>query len=84
MVDVSFIGKAIRFPFELLGKIINFVFGYIIEIIIVVGAITLIYYLFKGGVIEKITDWYLKKEETVNEEPQEEKEIINFDVGEKW
>jgi len=84
MVDLRFIGKAIRFPFELLGKIINFVFGYIIEIIIVVGAIAFIYWLFKGGVIEKITDWYLKKEETVNEEPQEEVKVINFDAGEKW
>jgi len=67
-MDVSNLGDIIRFPFELFGKIINFLFSYLIPIIIIGGSIYLVYYLYTSGIIQRISEFIIKlKQERKNE-----------------
>ena len=55
-MDVSNIGAMIRLPFELLGKIINFILNRIIEISIIVGSIWFVYWMYSSGVVRRIVE----------------------------
>jgi len=55
-MDVSNVGDMIRWPFELLGSIIYFIIKYIIPIIIILGSIFFLYWIFSRGIIRKISE----------------------------
>jgi len=55
-VDVSNLGDIIRWPFEMLGTGIILFIKYLIPIIIIVGSIYFIYWIFSSGFIRKISD----------------------------
>jgi len=55
-MDVSIVGDIIRWPFEFLGSAIKFLIKYLIPILIVVGSLYFIYWIFTSGIIQKISD----------------------------
>ena len=55
-MDVSIVGDIIRWPFEMLGSIIEFLIRYFIPIAIVFSSIFFIYWIFSRGIIQKISD----------------------------
>ena len=55
-MDVSNIGAMIRLPFEILGKIINFILNYIIEILIIGGSLWFVYWMYSSGVVRRIVE----------------------------
>jgi len=55
-MDISIIGKIIRWPFEFLGSFINWFTKYLISIVIIVCSIYFIYWIFSSGFIKKISD----------------------------
>jgi len=57
-MDVSNVGGVIRWPFEMLGKSLNFIFSWWLEIAIVVTAIYVLYFIFSRGIIGRIVEWY--------------------------
>ena len=59
-MDVSNLGDIIRFPFELLGNIINFLFSYLIPILIIGGSIYCVYYLYSSGIVKRISEFIIK------------------------
>jgi len=59
-MDVSNLGDIIRFPFELLGNIINFLFSYLIHILIIGGSIYCVYYLYSSGIVRRISEFIIK------------------------
>lgn len=55
-MDLSNLEAVIIFPIEICGKIVNLIFKYAIEIFFIVGAIFIIEYLFKSGIIRRISE----------------------------
>jgi hypothetical protein len=55
-MDVSIVGDVIRWPFEFLGTAINFLLKYLIPILIIIGSLYFIYWIFSSGIITKISD----------------------------
>ncbi|MFA6074039.1 MAG: hypothetical protein WC758_08030 [Candidatus Woesearchaeota archaeon] len=71
MPDVSKISEYIRFPFELFGKVLNFVLTYLLEICIVLVAIGIIVLFFKLGIIRRLSEAWIK----MSVEDEEERKI---------
>ena len=67
-MDVSNLGNYIRWPFEMLGKIILFFFNWWLEIGIVVATLYVFYFIFSRDVIGRIVEWWnsLDKQEEIN------------------
>ena len=57
-MDISNLGDIIRWPFEMLGKSLNFIFSWWMEIAIIVTAIYVLYFIFSRGIIGRIVEWY--------------------------
>jgi len=55
-MDVSIVGDIIRWPFEFLASVIIFLIKYLIPILIIIGSIFLVYWIFSSGLIKKISD----------------------------
>ena len=55
-MDISNLGDIIRWPIELIGKILTFIFKYFIEILIIAGTLWFIYWIFSSGVIRRISE----------------------------
>ena len=55
-MEMSNLGDMIRWPIELFGKILTFIIKYFLVILIIVGAIWVIYWLFSSGVIVRISE----------------------------
>ena len=72
-MDVSNLGNVIRWPFEMLGKSINFIISYWLVIFIIVFTIYVFYYIFSRNIIGRIV-------ELINT-PEEEIEINNLKGG---
>jgi len=67
-MDVSNVGNVIRWPFEMLGKIINFLFSNWLVIFIIIFTLYAFYYIFSKDIIGRIVDYWnnLDKEESEN------------------
>ena len=76
-MDTSNLGDIIRWPFELFGKIINFVFSYFLEIGIIVASLYILYFIFSRGIIGRIVDWWIH----LNDKEVEIVEINNLKGG---
>ena len=55
-MDVSIVGDIIRWSFEFLASVIIFLIKYLIPILIIIGSIFLVYWIFSSGLIKKISD----------------------------
>jgi len=55
-MDVSIVGDIIRWPFEMLGLITEFLIRYFVLIAIVFSSLFFIYWIFSRGIIQKISD----------------------------
>ncbi len=69
-MDISNLGNIIRWPIELIGKSLTFIFKYFIEILIIAGTLWFVYWIFSSGMIRRIS-------ETINE-GREKKRLINI------
>ena len=65
-MDVSNLGNYMRWPFEMLGKIILFFFSYWLEIGIIVATLYVFYFIFSRNVIGRIVEWMNRPEEEIN------------------
>lgn len=66
-MSVSNLSDIIRWPFLMIGKILNFILNYLIEILIIVGSIYFIWWLFNSGVIKRLSEMIKKSKEVENE-----------------
>jgi len=55
-MDISNLGDVIRWPIELIGSILTFIIKYFLVILIIIGTIWIIYWLFSSGVINRISE----------------------------
>jgi len=55
-MDISNLGAMIRWPIELIGKSLTFIIKYFIEILIIVGTVWVIYWIFSRGIIRRISE----------------------------
>ena len=72
-MDISNLGDIIRWPFEMLGKSLNFIFSWWLEIGIIIGALYVLYFIFSRGIIGRIVEWM--------NTPNEEVKIDNLKGG---
>jgi len=56
-MNVSNIGNIIRWPIEMIGEIINFIFSYFIPIAIIVIALYVVYFIHSRRIPQKIAYW---------------------------
>ena len=56
MVNISNLGDIIRWPILMIGKIIYFILDNLIPIIIIVGSIWFLYWIFNSGVVRRIVE----------------------------
>jgi len=57
-MDVSNLGNVIRWPFEIIGKIINFLFSNWLIISIIVFTLYAFYYIFSKDIIGRLVDYW--------------------------
>ena len=62
-MDVSNVGNIIRWPFEMLGKILNFLFTYWLVIFIIVFTLYAFYYIFSKDIIGRIANYINQMDE---------------------
>lgn len=75
-MDVSNVENIIRWPFEMLGWSLNFIFSNWLVIFIIVFTLYAFYYIFSKDIIGKIVSH-------INEKEDEEIEINNLKGGEE-
>ena len=55
-MDVSIVSDIIRWPFEFIGTVINLLLKYLIPILIIIGSLYFVFWIFSSGIIKKISD----------------------------
>ena len=55
-MDASIVSDIIRWPFEFIGTVINLLLKYLIPILIIIGSLYFIFWIFSSGIINKISD----------------------------
>ena len=55
-MDASIVSDIIRWPFEFIGTVINLFLKYLIPILIIIGSLYFVFWIFSSGIINKISD----------------------------
>jgi hypothetical protein len=55
-MDASIVSDIIRWPFEFIGTVINLLLKYLIPILIIIGSLYFVFWIFSSGIIKKISD----------------------------